>query len=141
MERRLLFAGMLLLFIASFTACKKEEGEERPLKAKIVGKWQVNKVEVTTYPVGSLKQRLPLIIPHQIISILRTIHQTMLKCRYQAIVILGVTESQLETPYFLIFSSKDLDGQISVITANQLQFKASVVGSDPKVIETYYLSR
>lgn len=49
MKRQITLAVMFLFIIAGVvTGCKKEVGEDRPLKKKITGKWQIEKREVTT---------------------------------------------------------------------------------------------
>ena len=48
MRKQLLFAGTILLFIVSVISCKKQDEATKPLRAKMLGKWQVNKIDVTT---------------------------------------------------------------------------------------------
>src|SRR4051812_1502921 len=48
MKKQVLLAGIILLLVTGFSACKKESFQEKSLKEKLVGKWIVNKVDVTT---------------------------------------------------------------------------------------------
>ena len=47
-KKKLLLPTLILFFITGFTACKKDDFESKPLSAKMIGKWQVNKIDVTT---------------------------------------------------------------------------------------------
>ncbi|NQX42496.1 hypothetical protein SAMN05421820_111220 [Pedobacter steynii] len=48
MKKQITLVVMVLMMIAGITTgCKKETGADAPLKTKIVGRWQVAKVETT----------------------------------------------------------------------------------------------
>ena len=137
MKTQLLFSGIILLFIASFTACKKQDEATKPLRAKMLGKWQVNKIEVTT--VGS-----PTITTNYAASDYMDFKENEnddFELGLGTNRAVGTYNSSIDNSFYLDFSSKDLDCKVNTITANQFQFTGTVVGSNPKVTETYYLSR
>lgn len=48
MKKQITLVAMFLIMIAGIvTGCKKETGANAPLKTKIVGRWQIAKVEAT----------------------------------------------------------------------------------------------
>ncbi|WP_162618763.1 hypothetical protein [Pedobacter yulinensis] len=44
MKQKLTLIAFFALFLTGFSACKKEEFSEKPLKYKMFGKWQVEKI-------------------------------------------------------------------------------------------------
>lgn len=136
MKKRLLFAGTLVLFIATFNACKKQDEATKPLRDKLVGKWQVNKVQTvngTSDPVS--------------VSYTSSDYMDFKESSNDFELSLGTNRSigtyssTLGDMLYLDFTTKDLDAKVNVISNNQLQFTGTVVGSNPKITETYYLSR
>ena len=47
MKKKLTFIAVFLLVIAGFSACKKDAVDGKPLKIRMIGKWQVTKIETT----------------------------------------------------------------------------------------------
>ena len=137
MKKKLLFAGTLLLFIASFTACKKQDEETKPLRAKMIGKWQVNKIDVTT--AGSAT--LTTTYASGDYMDFKDSESDDFELGLGASRSVGTYSSAIDNSIYLDFSSKDLDCKVTTITTNQFQFTGTVVGSNPVVTETYYLSR
>jgi hypothetical protein len=141
MKRSLLFASTILLFVISFTACKKDDESTKPLRTKIIGKWKVDKVDVTTYS----NVEAPVIVSTNY----GAADYIDFKDNTSDDVELGLGSSRqvgtfavyLEDSFFIDFSSKDLSCVINVLNDNKLQFTGTVVGANPKVTETYYLSR
>ena len=140
MKKQLLLAGLVLLLVTGFSACKKETSfEKKTLRGKLVGKWLVNKIDIVTTG-GS------------------TVSTTYTSSDYLEFkdtktddfeLSLGTTNRTIgawstladDVSLYLDFSAKDLDCKVTTITETKLQFTGTVVGSNPKVTETYYLSR
>lgn len=137
MKKKLLFAGTMLLFIASITACKKQDDATKPLKEKMLGKWQVNKIDVTT--AGSATISTTYAAGDYLDFKDNTNDDFELGLGTNRSV--GTYTTRIDNTIFLDFSSKDLECTLNTITTNQFQFTGTVVGSNPKVTETYYLSR
>jgi hypothetical protein len=140
MGKRLLVSATLLFFIATFTACKKQDDETKPLRSKIIGKWQVNKIEVTNYAEGN---------GTTVTNTYGTSDYLDFKDNESDDVELGLGTNRsvgtfsttVANTLHIDFSSKDLDCVVNTITDNQFQFTGTVTGSNPKITETYYLSR
>lgn len=137
MKKQLLFAVTILIFAVSFTACKKQNEATKPLRTKIIGKWQVNKIEVAT--VGSATVSTSYVASDYIDFKDNTNDDFELGLGTNRSV--GRYSSRIDNVLYLDFSAKDLECTITTITGNQFQFTGTVVGSNPKVTETYYLSR
>ncbi|RZL50630.1 MAG: hypothetical protein EOP00_03335 [Pedobacter sp.] len=137
MKKRLLFAGTLLLFIATFTACKKQDEATKPLRAKIIGKWQVNKIDVTTAGAATVTTTYASGDYMDFKDNSTDDFELGLGANRSV----GTYSSSIDNSLFLDFSSKDLQCTVTSVTDNQLQFTGTVVGSSPKITETYYLSR
>ena len=137
MRKQLLIAGTILLFVASFTACKKETDATKPLRSKILGKWQVNKIDVTTAGSATITTNYTSSDYMDFKDNSNDDFELGLGTNRQV----GRFSSSIDNSLFLDFSSKDLDCDVTTISDNQLQFTGTVVGSNPKITETYYLSR
>lgn len=140
MERRLLVAATLLLFIASFTACKKQDYETKPLRTKILGKWQVNKIDVTTYGEGAGTTVTTNYGSSDYIDF-KDNESDDFELGLGTNRSVGTFSTTFANTLHLDFSSKDLDCVVNTISDNQFQFTGTVIGSNPKITETYYLSR
>ena len=135
--KKLLFSSLILLFIAGFTACKKETFEDKPLRSKMLGKWRVNKIDVTT---GSSATVSTVYSPTDYIDFKdNTSDDVELGLGSNRAV--GTFSSSIDQSFYLDFSSKDLECVATTITENKFEFKGTVVGSNPKITETYYLTR
>jgi len=137
MRKQLLLTGTILLFLASFTACKKETDATKPLRSKILGKWQVNKIDVTTAGSATITTNYTSSDYMDFKDNTNDDFELGLGTNRQV----GRFTSSIDNSLFLDFSAKDLDCDVTTISDNQLQFTGTVVGSNPKVTETYYLSR
>ncbi|MBB2143888.1 hypothetical protein GM921_00190 [Pedobacter sp. LMG 31464] len=137
MKKRLVLAGTILLFIAGFSACKKQDEATKPLRAKMVGKWQVNKIDVTT--AGSATITTTYAATDYLDFKDNESDDFELGLGSNRSV--GTFGARVGDEFYMDFSSKDLDCTVSAITTNKFQFTGTVVGSNPKVTETYYLSR
>lgn len=137
MKAKLLLGATLLFFIASFTACKKQDEATKPLRAKMLGKWQVNKIDVTI--AGSATVSTSYAANDYMDFKDNTNDDFELSLGSNRSV--GSYSSTIDNNFYLDFSSKDLDCVVTTITPNQFQFTGTVVGSNPKQTETYFLSR
>lgn len=138
MKKQLLFAVTILLLIASFTACKKQDEATKPLRSKMIGKWRVNKIDVTT--AGSAAVSTPYTAEDYIDF--KDSPNDDVELGLGSNRSLGTFGSTIDdSKFYLDFSAKDLDCKVTTITTNQFQFTGTVVGSNPVRTETYFLSR
>jgi hypothetical protein len=128
----------ILLFVSIFTGCKKDENETSQTKSKIIGKWQVVKVDVKSDRVGMLDTTITTNYTSADYIDFKDVQVNLFLAGDQ---VTGQYGTGLGNTLFLDFSSKDLDCTINKLTANQLEFTGAIIGADPKVIETYYLKR
>lgn len=142
MKQKLVLAGMMLFMVAGFSACKKQNKATEPLRTKMLGKWQVNKVDVTTYSTAGT--------PSTVSTSYTTSDYMDFKDTESDDVelslgtnnrMLGFYKVRINDTFFLDFSQKDLECTTTVIGDKEFRFTGTVVGSNPKVTETYYLSR
>lgn len=138
MKKQLVFGAIFLLFITSFTACKKQDEATKPLRAKMIGKWSVNKIDVAI--AGSD----PVSTSYSADDYLDFKDNTNddVELGLGSNRSLGTFGSTIDDgKFYLDFSSKDLDCKVTTITTNQFEFTGTVVGSNPTRTETYFLSR
>jgi len=141
MKKRLLVAGTILLFIAGFSACKKQDEATKPLRAKMVGKWQVNKIDVTTAITNGETTTVTTNYGATDYLDFKDNESDDFELSLGSNRSVGTYNSRVGDVFYMDFSSKDLDCKVNAVTQNQFQFTGTVVGSNPKVTETYYLSR
>ena len=138
MKKQFLFGATFLLLIIAFASCKKQDEATRPIRSKMIGKWQVNKIDVTTAGTATITTEYSA---NDYIDFKDNVdddfEMSLGSQRY-----VGSFSSLIDNSLYLDFSSsRDLECNVDVITPNQFQFTGTVVGSNPKVTETYYLSR
>ena len=141
MKKQFLLVGTIFLFIVSFLACKKQDEDTKPLRSKMLGKWQVNKIEVTTAVAGGTSSTVSTTYSPADYIDFKDNEADDFELGLGNNRMVGSFKTTIDDIFFLDFSSKDLDCKVSTITDNQFQFTGTVVGSSPKVTETYYLSR
>jgi hypothetical protein len=141
MKKRLVLASMILLFVASFSACKKQDEETKPLREKMLGKWQVNKIDITTYTSDGKSATVSTSYAPTDYIDFKNNESDDFELGLGNTRSVGTFTSSVDNTFYLDFSSKDLMCGPPLITVNQLQFTGTVVGANPKVTETYYLSR
>jgi hypothetical protein len=137
MKKHLIFLSLILLFTASFTACKKETFESKPLREKMIGKWQVNKIDVTTGSAATVSTTYASTDYIDFKDNSSDDFELGLGANRQV----GNYSSSIDMSFYLDFSSKDLECVATTITENKFTFTGTVVGSNPKITETYYLTR
>ncbi|MDQ7948950.1 MAG: hypothetical protein REI78_15495 [Pedobacter sp.] len=141
MKKQFVVASLILLFVASFTACKKQDEETKPLRSKMLGKWQVNKIDVTTYTEAGVPTTVSTTYAATDYIDFKDNESDDFELGLGANRSVGNYSSGTNNSFYLDFSAKDLDCNVNTISASQFQFTGTVVGSNPKVTETYYLSR
>lgn len=141
MKKRLFLASMLLLFVAAFTACKKQDEETKPIRTKMIGKWRVNKIDVNTYVDGDVPTTVSTTYAPTDYMDFKDNESDDFELSLGSTRSAGNFSSSIDNSIYLDFPSKDLDCTVNTISPNQFQFTGTVVGSNPKVTETYYLSR
>lgn len=141
MKKQLFLASMILLFVAAFTACKKQDEETKPIREKMIGKWQVNKIDVTTYVEGSTPSTVSTTYASTDYIDFKNNESDDFELSLGNTRSVGSFSSSVDNSIYLDFPSKDLDCTVTTISPNQFQFTGTVVGSNPKITETYYLSR
>jgi hypothetical protein len=141
MKRQLILAGTILLFITGFTSCKKQAEGTKPLRTKMLGKWQVNKIEVTRYTASGAGVTTSTNYGSADYIDFKDNESDDFELGLGTQRSVGNFSSSIGNKLFLDFTEKDLDCDVNVITDKQFQFTGTVSGSNPKVTETYYLSR
>lgn len=141
MKQQLLAAGMILLFMATFTACKKQDEDTKPLRSKMLGKWQVNKIDVTTYNEAGSPTTVSTAYGSTAYMDFKNNESDDFELGLGNTRAVGTYSSSINNTFYLDFSSKDLDCSVNNLTENEFSFTGTVVGAHPKMTETYYLSR
>jgi hypothetical protein len=138
MKKRLAFAGILLLAVTGFTACKKQNEETKPLKTKMIGKWKVEKIETQSGNSAKVTTNYTTANYMDFKDNESDDFELSLGASDRYI---GSYAVALDNSFYLNFSERDLDCSVSTITSNKFVFTGKVVGSNPLVTQTYYLSR
>ena len=129
---------MFLFIIAGIaTGCKKEVGENRSLKKKMLGKWQLEKLEITTAgadPVITVGTATDYVDfkdneDDQIEMNVGTTHS------------LGTYATLADNTFNVSISGKLLQCVVNSITDNKLEFTGTRDKSNPTVTEKYTLTR
>ena len=141
MKKRLALAATLLLLITGFTACKKENESTKPLRSKIIGKWQVNKIEITTFSASGAAETTSTTYTSSDYLDFKDNESDDFELALTTRTVIGSFSTAIGNKLFLDFTDRDLDCNVTTITDNQLQFVGTVTGANPKITETYFLSR
>jgi hypothetical protein len=138
MKKQITLIAMFLIIIAGITTgCKKETGEAAPLKTKIVGRWQVARVETTI--AGSA------MVPH--IGVkgdffeFRGDENDQMEFNYGQERALGNYVVLVTDHINLSFSGKLFNCVVHTITDNKLEFTATSNGVSPAETRKYFLTR
>ncbi|RZK82283.1 MAG: hypothetical protein EOO92_02295 [Pedobacter sp.] len=129
-----LAAVMCLLLI---TSCKKEDAENAPLKTKIVGRWEVSKIETT---VGSTPPTTVAYDNSDYVDFKGTeddIVEISLNNSSQT----GTYSVTVGNTFNMQIGSKLYMCTPSVVEQNKLEFNATEDGSNPVVVRKYFLIR
>lgn len=127
----------VVLFI-SITACKKQNEATKPLKTKMIGKWQVEKIETKTGNGPTLTTTYNSSNYMDFKENTSDDFELSLGANDRRI---GSYSATLDGSFYLDFAERDLQCTVNTINANSFIFKGTVVGANPIVTETYYLKR
>ncbi|SHF08003.1 hypothetical protein [Pedobacter caeni] len=138
MKKQITLVAVCLMIIAGIaTGCKKETGKDAPLKAKIVGRWQVAKVETTV--TGSAMVPYPGVAGD--FFEFRGDENDQMEFNYGSkrelgtYVVFGIESINLS------FSGKLFNGVINTLTDNKLEFTATSNGVTPAETRKFFLTR
>ena len=106
-----------------------------------MGKWRVEKIEVTTYSSGGVPTTTSTTYGPSDYFEFRDNQDDDFVLGLGSSTTVGSYSSLQMGKFLLDFTTKDLDCDVITANGNQLQFVGTVAGSNPKVTETYYLSR
>jgi hypothetical protein len=140
MKRQLVCLGAVLALMITFTACKKQSEETKPLSAKILGKWTVEKIQVATVQETGTTTTTTNYQSSDYMDFKNNTNNDV-ELKLASNTILGTFTTTIGDALFLRFATKGLDCKVDQISENKFQFTGTVVGSNPKVTETYYLYR
>ncbi|RZK54046.1 MAG: hypothetical protein EOO87_11440 [Pedobacter sp.] len=138
MRKRLTLVAVMLLFVAGFSACKKQDEATKPLRSKMLGKWSITKIEVKTgsEPVVTTNYTADDYIDF------KDNEDDAVELRLGANnTVSGSFAVILNNSFYLDFSAKDLECKVASISERAFQFTGTRVGANPAVTETYYLTR
>lgn len=141
MRKKLFLAAAILLTIIGFSACKKETEENKPLRSRMIGTWKVDKIDVTTYPSSGTPQTVSTNYGTSDYFEFRDNKDDDVELRLNGSTTTG-SFAAAETGKFIVdFAIKNMECDVIIINDKQFQFTATVTGANPKVTETYYLTR
>lgn len=134
--KKQLLAVLCLALASGFVACKKED--QNSVRAKVLGKWQVNKIETTT---GGTTRTANYGGSDYMDFKNNDNDDVELSLNNQKTV--GRFSTGIGNQVFLDFTdnNKDLQGDIITLDDKTLTFKGEEGNANPKVIKTYYLVR
>ncbi|WEK18646.1 MAG: hypothetical protein P0Y49_17805 [Candidatus Pedobacter colombiensis] len=135
MKKQITFAIGLLLIFASLTSCKKNE--TATLKGKIVGRWQVAKIETT---VSGLATVTYTGVAADYFDF-RNNDANEVVVAFNGTTYTGIYYVLINDHLNITYNGKTRSAQVTTITANKLEFTASVDGASPQTTEKYYLTR
>lgn len=139
MKRKLVLAGIMLFLATGFSACKKQNEATEPLRAKMLGKWQVNKIDVTTNNGGTPTTVTTTYTSSDYIDFKDNESDDFELSLGANNRTLGTYQIRINDTFFLDLPNKDLECTTTVIGDHEFRFTGTVVGT--KNTETYYLSR
>lgn len=138
MKKQITLVAMFLMMVAGVaTGCKKETGKDAPLKAKIVGRWQVAKVETT---VTGTPMTTHTGVAGDFFEF-RGDENDQMEFNYGSnralgtYVIFGIENINLS------FSGKLFNCVINTLTDNKLEFTATSNGATPAETRKFFLTR
>ncbi|WP_432714685.1 hypothetical protein [Pedobacter sp.] len=142
MKTKLFAIVALFLTIATVSSCKKEDTDT--LKAKIAGRWQVNKVERKTYDANGSAVVSTITTPYTTTDYIdfKNNENDELEINLgSGNRVMGNYVVLMGNDFNISLSNKLLYCTTDVLNENTFQFTGTVDQSSPKVTETYYLQR
>jgi len=134
MKRQITFLSLFFLAIATLISCKKDETS---LKARIMGKWTVNKIEVTGNTNESLNGTFNYTINDYMDFKSNEDDQVELSLTNQRTI--GTYTASLGNDFGMVFPEGTSYCTASVLTGTQLQFTAKI--DKTNIVKKYYLTR
>jgi len=134
MKRQITFLSLFFLAITTLISCKKDDTS---LKARIMGKWTVNKIEVSGNTNGSLNGTFTYTINDYMDFKSNDDDQVELGLTNQRTI--GNYITSLGNDFSMIFPEGTSYCTTSVLTGTQLQFTAKI--DKTNIVKKYYLTR
>ncbi|WP_316735886.1 lipocalin family protein [Pedobacter aquatilis] len=128
---------MFCLFLLTATAifsCKKDDSS---LKARIIGKWTVNKIEVSGNTNAALNGTFNYTVNDYIDFKANDDDQVELSLNSQRTI--GTYTASLGNDFVMAFPEGMSYSTVSTLTGNQLQFTAKI--DKTNIVKVYYLTR
>ena len=142
MKTKLLAIIALFLASALFTACKKEDSDT--FKAKISGRWKVNKIEKKTYDANGTTVATTVTNSYtdtDYIDFKNNENDELEINLGSGNRVMGNYVVIMGQQFNISLSDKLLYCNTDLLNETTFQFTGSVDKSSPKVTETYYLKR
>lgn len=130
MKRKLSLGFVLLLIVASISACKKQDEATKPLKEKMIGRWQVTKIETDGMAVDYT--------PSDYIDF-KSNNEDEVEFNLEGDRYLGNYVVMIGDVFHIVLSNKTLICKSDNISASEFKFTGKVEGTG--ATETYYLRR
>jgi hypothetical protein len=137
MKVKLLYTSLFLLLVTGFTACKKETGEDRPLREKVIGKWTVEKITVKT---GSATPVTTEYGGSDYVDF-KNNETDDVEISLKGERTVGSFATTADNLLYLNLTTKNLQCKVVKVSNTEFVFEGNVNSSNPAIFETYYLSR
>lgn len=133
----------LLLITGGISGCKKEGELDKPLKERMMGRWQVEKIETTSYNASGAVALTET-------KMYGTADYIDFKSNKEDEVEMNLGTGNRFIGNYVVtmfgtfnvaLSNKLLTATVDNLTDSDFKFTATRDGSNPKVTETYYLHR
>jgi len=143
MKIKLTMIAALLLITGGISGCKKEGELDKPLKERMMGRWQVEKIETTSYNASGAVALTET-------KMYGTADYIDFKSNKEDEVEMNLGTGNRFIGNYVVtmfgtfnvaLSNKLLTATVDNLTDSDFKFTATRDGSNPKVTETYYLHR
>jgi len=140
MKKQVVLLGAILIAMITFSSCKKQDEATKPLSEKLFGKWTVEKIATTTETETGPRTVTQNYQSSDYMDF-RKSENNDVEVRLGTNTSLGTFTTTVDQTLYLTISGKSLVCKMDEISNNKAQFTGTVTGSNPKVVETYYLYR
>lgn len=134
MKKQITIIGLLLIATTALFSCKKDETS---LKARIMGKWTVNKIEVSGNTNTSLNGTFNYTRDDYMDFKSNNDDQVELGLTNQRTI--GTYSTSLGNEFWMVFPEGTFYCTVANITGTQFQFTAKI--DKTNIVKTYYLTR
>ncbi len=134
MKKQITIIGLLLIATTALFSCKKDETS---LKARIMGKWTVNKIEVSGNTNTSLNGTFNYTRDDYMDFKSNNDDQVELGLTNQRTI--GTYSTSLGNEFWMVFPEGTSYCTVANITGTQFQFTAKI--DKTNIVKTYYLTR